>query len=90
MTGIISIKFPFRRRNDLDDSSLRFGSWSWQAGMARPARSWRNGRRRADSGSFSRHNDNRPVARELIDKKCGGFAKINAAKSAGKERFGAT
>jgi hypothetical protein len=27
------------------------------------------------------------VPGRLIDKKCGGFIKINAAKSAGKERF---
>jgi hypothetical protein len=27
------------------------------------------------------------VRERLIDKKCGGFMKINAAKSAGKERF---
>jgi hypothetical protein len=27
------------------------------------------------------------VLRRLIDKKCGGFMKINAAKSAGKGRF---
>ena len=27
------------------------------------------------------------VLGRLIDKKCGGFMKINAAKSAGKERF---
>jgi hypothetical protein len=29
----------------------------------------------------------REVLGRLIDKKCGGFIKINAAKSAGKERF---
>jgi hypothetical protein len=41
---------------------------------------------------FLRHNHSRPGAGELgagelIDKKCGGFIKINAAKPAGKERF---
>jgi hypothetical protein len=36
---------------------------------------------------FSRHNHSGRGAGELIDKKCGGFMKINAAKSAGKERF---
>jgi len=84
MTGIISIKFPFCRRNDLDKCILRFGARTWQAGMTRLARLRPNGRSRADSGSFSRHNDNRPGAGELIDKKCGGFVKINVAKSTGQ------
>jgi hypothetical protein len=78
-----SIKFPFCGRNDLVERSLRPGARSWQAGMTRLGWPRRNGRRRADSDSFSRHNDSRPGRSELIDIKCGGFMKINATKSAG-------
>jgi hypothetical protein len=87
MTGIISIKIPFCERNDLDERSLRFDARYWQAGMTRLAWPRRNRRRRAeiDSGSFLCHNDSQPSARELIDKKCGCFAKINASKPAGQE-----
>jgi len=55
--------------------------------MASPAWPRRNGRRKADSGSFSRHNDSRPVARELIDKKCGCFAKNQCGKDRRQRAF---
>jgi hypothetical protein len=73
-----SIKFPFCGRNDLDERSLRFGARYWQAGMTSLAWPQQNGPRGADFDSFSRHNDSRPVAMKLIDKKRGCFAKINA------------
>jgi hypothetical protein len=53
--------------------------------MTRLAWPLRNGRRSADSGSFSRRYHNRPDARELIDKMCGRFTKFNATKSTGRE-----
>jgi len=53
MTGIISIKFPFSRRNDLVERSLRFGARTWQAGTARPRGPRQNRWHQADSNLFS-------------------------------------
>jgi len=69
----------------LDERSLRFGARSWQAGMTSLAWPQQNGPRGADFDSFSRHNDSRPVAMKLIDKKRGCFAKINAPRFTGQE-----
>ena len=86
-TVSLSIKFPFCRRNDLDERSLRFGARTWQAGMARLRGPRQNRWHQADSDLFSHANHSRPGARKLIDKKCSCFSKINAAKSAGKGCF---
>lgn len=65
MTGIISIKFPFSRRNDLDECSLRFGARTWQAGTARPRGPRQNRWHQADSNLFSHCNHNWPGARPV-------------------------